>query len=606
MDFVNIIFALIGIGLLIFVHEGGHFLAARFAGVRVEVFSLGFGPRLCGFRWRDTDFRLSAVPFGGYVLAAGVEPSDRRYPASESLWAKKVWQRALFWSGGVIMNVLFALLVFPLVFSAGVNFTAPLVGRVQHGSAAWEAGLLPGDRVVAVAGHEVRSLDTLAVEIALHGHRPVDLTIERDGETQVVTVLPHFDKQSGLYRLGVEPAYGEFELTVAPDGPAAAAGLANGDVLLQIDGAAAAGEAIATALDAGGPLSFEVRRGERTITGEIPAPRAGEPAPPLVGITMLARKVIGLRRTDWLDRLGLERGDTILAIDGRPFLGGDLAAFATGPEELRLQVVRDGREVDLGVRVRAAERGSLADRVALGVDDSRRIVPSPGHAAELAGVRAGDLIEAIDGRPIGSWDDVREIVRASAGEPLRFRLRRLPPESDAFFDPAERDLPRGDVLELVVSAERAPVYDYGMTPAAPLIEQELRATGFLDALRLGTVCSFDLLKQSYVTLKRLITGDVGAKNLGGFIRITQVSYQAAKRGPSWFWYFLALISVNLAFVNLLPIPVLDGGHLLFLAIEKVKGSPVSARVFGYSQVVGLVFVLLLVLFVTYNDILRLL
>ena len=90
------------------------------------------------------------------------------------------------------------------------------------------------------------------------------------------------------------------------------------------------------------------------------------------------------------------------------------------------------------------------------------------------------------------------------------------------------------------------------------------------------------------------------------IRITQVSYHAARRGPTWFWYFLALISVNLAFVNLLPIPVLDGGHLLFLLIEKVKGSPVSARVFGYSQVVGLVFVLLLVLFVTYNDILRLL
>ena len=107
-------------------------------------------------------------------------------------------------------------------------------------------------------------------------------------------------------------------------------------------------------------------------------------------------------------------------------------------------------------------------------------------------------------------------------------------------------------------------------------------------------------------MKRMVTGEVGAKNMGGLIRISQVSYQAAQRGPSWFLYLMAMLSLNLAFVNLLPIPVLDGGHLLFLLIEKVKGSPVSSRVFGYSQVVGLVFVLMLVLFVTYNDILQLL
>jgi regulator of sigma E protease len=135
---------------------------------------------------------------------------------------------------------------------------------------------------------------------------------------------------------------------------------------------------------------------------------------------------------------------------------------------------------------------------------------------------------------------------------------------------------------------------------------EIRAESFGEAVKLGTVCSLDLIKQMYVTLKRLVTGEVGAKNLGGIIRISQVSYQAAQRGPSWFWYFLALLSVNLAFVNVLPIPVLDGGHLMFLLIEKVKGSPVSTKVFGYSQVIGLVFVLLLILFVTYNDILRLL
>jgi len=114
-----------------------------------------------------------------------------------------------------------------------------------------------------------------------------------------------------------------------------------------------------------------------------------------------------------------------------------------------------------------------------------------------------------------------------------------------------------------------------------------------------------MIKQLYVTMKRMVTGDVGAKNLGGIIRISQVSYQAAQRGPSWFLYLLAMLSLNLAFVNLLPIPVLDGGHLLFLLIERIKGSPVSVNVLNYSQVLGLVLVLALVVFVTYNDILRL-
>ena len=166
--------------------------------------------------------------------------------------------------------------------------------------------------------------------------------------------------------------------------------------------------------------------------------------------------------------------------------------------------------------------------------------------------------------------------------------------------------PSGVELALTIRPRRDPTPDFGFRRSISPLMNEIRAASLTEAVQLGTVCSLDLVKQLYVTMKRLITGEVGAKNLGGIIRISQVSYQAAQRGPSWFWYFLALLSVNLAFVNLLPVPVLDGGHLLFLLIEKVKGSPVGTKVFGYSQVIGLVFVLLLVLFVTYNDILRLL
>jgi regulator of sigma E protease len=127
----------------------------------------------------------------------------------------------------------------------------------------------------------------------------------------------------------------------------------------------------------------------------------------------------------------------------------------------------------------------------------------------------------------------------------------------------------------------------------------------LPAVKAGLVCSVDLIKQLYVTLKRLFTGDVSARNLGGIIQISRVSYAYAESGWARFVYFLALLSINLAFINILPIPVLDGGHLLFLLIERVKGSPVSPKVLSYSQILGLVFVVGLMVFVTYNDIVRL-
>ena len=175
MAFGSILLAALGIGLLIFVHELGHFLAARLAGVRVEVFSLGFGPRLWGFEWRGTDFRLAAVPFGGYVMVAGQDPSDHRYPAAESLHSKSIGQRALFWSGGVLMNVLVALVLFPIVFRAGVDFQAPVVGAVARGGAAWEAGLQHGDRILTIADKNVVSFENLAVEVALAGRKPLPL-----------------------------------------------------------------------------------------------------------------------------------------------------------------------------------------------------------------------------------------------------------------------------------------------------------------------------------------------------------------------------------------------------------------------------------------------
>ncbi|MFY9341141.1 MAG: RIP metalloprotease, partial [Planctomycetota bacterium] len=212
----------------------------------------------------------------------------------------------------------------------------------------------------------------------------------------------------------------------------------------------------------------------------------------------------------------------------------------------------------------------------------------------------------VDGKAIATFDDLRRVVERSDNRPLAIRVQRVAPGAAVAVDPATHELALLASAEFTITPRRVAVFESGLLPELMTLTEEVRAESFGEALWLGTSLSLDMIKQLYLTLKRMVTGDVGAKNLGGIIRISQVSYQAANRGFTWFLYLMAMLSLNLAFVNLLPIPVLDGGHLLFLLIEKVKGSPVSGRVFGYSQVVGLVFVLMLVLFVTYNDILQLL
>ena len=615
MSFGSMLLAALGIGLLIFLHELGHFLAARLAGVRVEVFSLGFGTRLCGLNWRGTDFRLSLVPFGGYVMVAGQDPSDRRYPASQCLWAKSIGQRALFWSGGVVMNLLFALIAFPVVFRIGVDFTAPVVGEVARGGAAWEARLQRDERIVAIAGKQLYSFENLMVEVALTGGRPVPLLVRGvDGNERTVSVLPQWNANDGRFELGIGDSSRPVPptLTVSKGGAAAAAGLLDGDQVLAIDGKEPRAENLAElAATVGGerPFAIEVQRAGARHAARVTPVAAKTEAPLRIGVTLLARQVRAVRQgSPFVEQLGIRRGDVVLAIDDVPFVSGDLELARTGPPTLRVHVRRDGQARLLERPASPADRAAFADDVALQAHDKLLLAPDGQGAAAAAGLLAGDWLLAVDGKSMRTFEDLRKAVGSAEDAPITLTVCSPVAARGGPFaaDAATQDLAFSSPRQLTITPRRQALFDAGLDLRFEKLTEEVRAESTTHALGLGVLLSLDMLKQLYVTMKRMVTGDVGAKNLGGIIRISQVSYQAAQRGTSWFLYLLALLSLNLGFVNLLPIPILDGGHLMFLLIEKVKGSPVSSRVFGYSQVVGLVFVLMLVLFVTYNDILQLL
>ena len=198
---ITIVAALFVLSLLILVHEWGHFLAARLFGVRVERFSIGFGPRLWGLKKGDTDFCISAIPLGGYVKLLGegeevLSPSEKPYAFSE----KPLWQRAAIVFAGPLFNFLLAWLIFSLFFVLkGKPYVLPEVGKVMAGSPAEKAGLKAGDLILEINGVAVKTWEELTQEVRRSGGRDLRLTIKRGKETLVVTVVPEVREVKNLF-----------------------------------------------------------------------------------------------------------------------------------------------------------------------------------------------------------------------------------------------------------------------------------------------------------------------------------------------------------------------------------------------------------------------
>ncbi len=296
MDFLtNVPAFLLALGAIVFIHEFGHHVVAKLCGVRVLTFSLGFGTRLWGFRHKGTDYRLSLVPLGGYVRMGGELP-DEATGDPRDLLSKPRWQRILVYLAGPAMNIVLSISLFTLVFMIGIPIQAlqeipSIVGSIAEGSAAEEAGLVAGDRIVKVGGEEVEKWRDMEFVFQLSPEKPVTVELERQGQPLTTVLTPKREVSEGTAYgdAGIAPRLTLSISTVFADAPAHGAGFVAEDVLQAIDG-----EPIRDSrhfIDhieghGGRQVAVTVKRGAETLVLDV-TPKADEEGHGKIGVEIM-------------------------------------------------------------------------------------------------------------------------------------------------------------------------------------------------------------------------------------------------------------------------------------------------------------------------------
>ncbi|MFQ5863134.1 MAG: RIP metalloprotease RseP [Candidatus Brocadiales bacterium] len=590
----NILLVIVGIGSLIFIHELGHFLAAKKIGVRVLIFSLGFGMPLIRRTWGETEYRISLIPLGGYVKLAGEHLEEGAPRESWDFMSKTPAQRGLVLIAGVVMNTLLAFLVFIIAFRIGVPFVTAEIGEVAPGWPAWEAGLQPGDNIVEITGTTDPDFEDIFTAVALGSNEGgVPIKVDRNGEILEFNVLPRYDEVHGLQRIGIAPAMSQKIgrlLRYADDAPALDAGLKVGDKIIAING-----EVIKRAEEI---IEIEAQSPGKELTLTIL--RDGEEkefkVTPLatmrwmMGVSCTTTKIRAVRAGGMAAQMGLRKGDEILTVNDKEVAGWfAVTELIEGTEEspIRLGVKRAEKIEELHLHLESHEdkdRFFTGISPVLGLRVDRVMEDFP--AAEI-GMKPGDEIIYLDGQTPRSWEDLLRIITTSEGREMTIKWLRDGKTLTGKFQP--------------IKDEKSAIGRMGLQLKEKSLVKQYNLIG---ACQVGTYKALVMIKRIYLTIKGLFTKKVSTETVGGIILIAQASYESAKLGMGKLLYFMGIISLQLAMLNILPIPVLDGGHLLFLGVEKVKGSPVSERTMAIAQYIGLALILCLLVFATRNDILR--
>ncbi|WP_267550981.1 RIP metalloprotease RseP [Rhizobium rhizogenes] len=539
----NVITFVFVLSLLVFVHEMGHYLVGRWSGIRIMAFSIGFGPEIAGFTDRHgTRWKLSLIPLGGYVRFFGDEDASSKTDVdqlsamteeerAQSFAGAKLWKRAATVAAGPIANFILAIAIFAVLFSIyGRTAADPVVAMVTRDGAAAEAGIEPGDRLVAIDGVKITTFDEVQRYVGLRPGRTITLSVERDGQKRDFKIIPklvedtdQFGNKMEMGRIGIA-LVDPLVTAIEPAGPAAKAGILAGDRLVAVDG-----NNVATYYDIGRYVS---------------------------------------------DRPGKS---IVLTVQRN----GQIRDFPVVPEKLT-DTDASGNKKDVG-SIGIAPIDPLVGSIA------------PDSPAEAASLELGDRILSVDGRAVSSIGEVQRYAAAHADKPVTLSIERNGQARDLPVTPKKSE-------EADAFGTQTEIATIGITDGQKPIKLRYEAYGPLQAVGEGVKQTGSIISGTFEYLANVIGGYMKADQLGGPIRVAQLSGQMATLGFAAVLQFAAILSVSIGLLNLMPVPVLDGGHLMFYAIEAVRGKPLGARAQDIAFRIGFAMVLSLMVFATWNDI----
>lgn len=696
----DLLLVVLGFSAIIVIHELGHFFAAKWAGIRVLAFSVGFGPALVtyrkgvGFRRKSTEpeyleqqrarraggagaaadglspteYRLNALPLGGYVKMLGQDDADPTAISDEpdSYQRCPTWKRMVVISAGVFANLVLAAVLFVIVFKIGLLSEAAKIGDVAPGRPAALAvaenaktlgvttpGLQPDDVVLSIGGEKPNHFQDVVLAIAMSKRgEAVPMRIQRAGiaEPLEFRVRPEIDGETGMLGIGVSPAQSNQispKLSPADVTTAASArgitGLAPGMRLVTVNGqpaksphdvqravAASDGSSVIAAFETIGTRGELLNSGARTEIALKPLPKLQRVSVEvdsksrtdvmhLVGLTpVLAVQTVTLGSP--ADKSGLKEGDIFVQVGSAewPSIAEGIGQIRSHTDKnLGLTVLRRDPATGVAKELKLSDvRVGTNGRIGFAPTDSARISSDIAGwpAARVSGVGAtptgatlpikpGSRIIAVDGEPTATLGEVRERLKAAiasgrSGVELKVELpigqsgAARPVESIAWTLTAE------EALQVKQLGWESPLEPQFFEPERFV----WKAEGIGGAITMGVHETHRVMMMTYMTFARLVQGTVKIEHLKGPVGIAHVGVKIADRGLVWLLFFLALISVNLAVINFLPIPIADGGHMVFLIYEQFTGKPPAASVQNAAAVIGLVLLGSVFLIVTFHDV----
>jgi regulator of sigma E protease len=713
----------VALGMVIFVHELGHFAVAKLCGVKCEKFYMGFdifGLKIFKFRWGETEYGIGILPLGGYVKMLGQEDNPAKLreemeraqkqssgataglpssaagtggqathgtqsaagataglpssagstggqatrgaqsasakdaanaPAAlydpRSFLAKSVPKRMAIIAAGVVMNVIFAFLCATVAYRLSVTQIDPTVGSLMPGGPAWQVGIKPGDKIEQVGGTKIsRYQDILhSVTVGEDISQGVPIIVNRGDQKERLTFTVHPTTTGMAPMIGISSSFTTTLRGIAAPADAdseasrAFAEFKTGDKIVQMDDQPIESYAdirsyLAAHRDKNITVTVErAAKDKKDKSDNSTSPEEVKvtlPPRPMSVVAEGLRMAMGPITTVQVDspaaKADLRKGDVLLKINGEPIddpmrlpeLVRKLSLKSPG-ETIELAIERDGKEIKID-RVELNQSDSYEQPV-LVVGNNPVDIPQlgiayhvlnrvaavdPDSAAAKAGLKSGDTVVKATILPPKDIDS-----NLPQQQEVTLNFQKNPMDWTRLTEVLQNVYP-GTRVELTLEGDRQVTVEPGEAedwfnpdrglPLEPLQFME-KAENWGDAARLGARETWESLTMVVKFLRNLGTR-ISFDALGGPATIVAAAYGYAQQGPAMLLIFLTMLSANLAVLNILPIPILDGGHIMFLAYEGVRGKPANERVQILLSYIGLALILALMIWVIRLDIMR--